>query len=103
MEEMVHPKNLCRRENDREERSCNPSLSIDMSGVCGEMLSHKEGGSNPQINTFFEFMPSGISPPKGGMCLLDFVEEKEDTTPEAQEESEALVTKILSETMDASL
>ena len=74
-----------------------------MSGVCGEMLSHEEGGSNPQINTFFDFIPLGISLPKGGMCLLDSVEEKEDTALEAQEESEALVAKILRKRMDASL
>ena len=44
-----------------------------------------------------------MQPPKGGMCLLDYVEEKEDTAPEAQEESEALVAKISSKRMDASL
>ena len=76
LEGMVHSINLCEREDDKEEQSCNPSLFIDTSGVCDEVLSHKKGCGSPQINTFFYFLPSGISPHKGGMCLLGFVEEK---------------------------
>ena len=67
------------------------------------MLSHEEGGSIPQINTFFNFLPSGISPHKGGICLLGSVEEKEDVHAEAHEEGEALVAEILSERVDVSL
>ena len=64
------------------------------------MLSHEEGGNNPQINTFFNFLPLGILPHKGGVCLLGSVEEKEELPPEAHGEGEALVAKILSERMD---
>ena len=49
------------------------------------MLSHEEGGNHPQINTFFIFFPSEISPHEGGMCLLGPVEEKEDIHAEAHE------------------
>ena len=52
LEDMVHSRNLCRKEDDKEEQSCNPSSFIDILGVFGEDLSHKEGGSSPQINTF---------------------------------------------------
>ena len=52
---------------------------------------------------FFNVLPSGISPHKGGICLLSSVEEKEDLPPEAHEESEALVAEILSEKRDVSL
>ena len=62
---MVHPKNLYEGEDDKKEQSCNPSPSINMLGVDGEVLSHEEGGNNPQINTFFNFLPSGISPHEG--------------------------------------
>ena len=103
LEDMVHSINLCGREDDKEEQSCNPSLFIDTSGICDEVLSHKEGGSSPQINTFFYFLPSGISPHKGGICLLGSVKEKEDVHAEAHEESKALVSDILSERMDVSL
>ena len=48
-------------------------------------------------------MPSGISPHKGGICLLGSIEEKEDVHAEAHEEGEALVAEILSERMDVSL
>ena len=48
-------------------------------------------------------MPSGISPHKGGICLLGSVEEKEDVHAEAHEEGEALVAEILSKRMDVSL
>ena len=91
------------RETDKKKQSCNPSPTTDTSGICDEVLSHEEEGSSPQINTFFNFLPSGISPHKGRMCLLDSIEEKEDTAPEAQEESEALVEKISSKRMVASL
>ena len=64
--------NLCGKEDDKEEQSCNPSLFIDTSGICDEVLSH-EGGRSPQINTFFNFLPLGISPHKGGICLLGSV------------------------------
>ena len=37
------------------------------------------------------------------MCLLGFVEEKEDIHAEAYEEGEALVSEILSERVDVSL
>ena len=68
------------------------------------MLSHEKGGSSPQINTFFfNFLPSRISPHKGGICLLGYIEEKENVHAEAHEESEALVAEILSERMDVSL
>ena len=71
--------------------------------ICHEVLSHEEGGKIPHINTFFNFIPLGISPHKGGICLLGFIEEKEDVHAEAHEESEALVAEILSERMDVSL
>ena len=74
LEGMVHSINLCGKEDDNEEQSCNPSLSTDASGICDEVLSHEEGGSSPQVNTFFYFMPLGISPHKGGICLLGFIE-----------------------------
>ena len=61
-----------------------------MLGICDEVLSHKEGCISPQINTFFNVLPSGISPHKGGICLLGSIEEKEDLPPEAHEEGEAL-------------
>ena len=67
------------------------------------MLSHEEGDINPQINTFFNFLPLGISPHNGGICLLGSVKEKEDVHAKAHEESEALVSEILSERMDVSL
>ena len=66
------------------------------------MLSHEEGGTSPQINTFFNFLPSSISPHEGGMCLLGPVEEKEDIHLEASEEGEALVAGISSERVDVS-
>ena len=62
----MHSINLRRREDDKEEQSCNPSPFIDMSGICDDVLIHKEGGSSPQINTFFNVLPLGISPHKGG-------------------------------------
>ena len=99
---MMQSRNLYRREDDKEKQSYNPSLFTDMSRICDEVLSH-EGGSSPQINTFFNFLPSGISPHKGGICLLGSVKEKEDVQAEAHEESEALVSEILSERMDVSL
>ena len=40
---MVHSRNLCRREDDREEQSCDPSPLIDTSGICDGELSHEEG------------------------------------------------------------
>ena len=95
--------NLYGKEEDKEEWSCNPSPAIDTSRVCDEMLSYEEGGDNPQINTFFNFLPSGISLHEGGMCLLGPIEEKEDIHPEEHEEDEALVAEILSERMDVSL
>ena len=67
------------------------------------MLSHEEGCINPQINTFFNVLPLGISPHKGGICLLGSIEEKEDIHDEAHEEGEALVAEILSERIDVSL
>ena len=82
---------------------CNPSPFIGTSGICDEVLSHEEGGNSPQINTFFNFLPSGISPDKGGICLLDSIKEKEDVHAESHEEGEALVAEILSERMDVSL
>ena len=100
---MVHSRNLYGREDDKEEKSCNPSLFINMSRICDEVLSHEEGGNSPQINTFFNFLPSGISPHKGGICLLGSVKEKEDVHAKAHEESEALVAEILSEKMGVSL
>ena len=48
-------------------------------------------------------MPSRISPHKGGIFLLGFVEEKEDVHVEAHEEGEVLVAEILSKRMDVSL
>ena len=99
----MHSINLCRREDDKEEQSCDPSSFIATSGICDEMLSHEEGGNNPQINTFFNVLPSRILPHKGGICLLRSIEEKEDLPPKSHEESEALVAEILSERMDVSL
>ena len=99
----MHSRNLCGKQDDKEERSCNPSPFIDTSRVCDEVLNHEEGCSSPQINTFFNFLPSGISPHKGGMCLLGSVEEKEGIHVEAYEEGEALVSEILSERVDFSL
>ena len=49
----MHSRNLCGKEDDKEEQSCNPSIFNDTSGVCDELLSHEEGGRIPQINTFF--------------------------------------------------
>ena len=72
----MHSINLCGKEDDKEEQSCSPSPFIDMSGVCDEVSSHEEGGRSPQINTFFNFLPSGISPHKRGLCLLGSVKEK---------------------------
>ena len=69
----MHSINLCGKEDDKEEQSCNPSPSTNMSGVHDEVLSHEEGGSSPQINIFFNFLPSIISPHKGGICLLGSV------------------------------
>ena len=100
---MVPSRKLYGKEEDKEEWSCNPSPAIDTSGVCDEMLSHEEGGNSPQINTFFNFLPSGISPHKGGMFLLGSVKEKEDIHAEVYEEGEALVSEILSERVDVSL
>ena len=81
----MHSIKLCGKEDEKEEQSCNPSLSTDMSGVCDEVLSHEEGGSSPQINKFFIFSPSVISPHKGGICLLSSIEEKEDVHAKAHE------------------
>ena len=72
----MHSINLCGKEDNKEEQSCSPSPFIDMLGVCDDVLSDEEGGNGPQINTFFNFLPSGISPHKGGMCLLGSVEAK---------------------------
>ena len=72
-------------------QSCNPSPTTDTPRICDEVLSHEEEGSGPKINKFFNVFPSRISPHKGGICLLNSVEEKEDLPPEAHEESEALV------------
>ena len=66
------------------------------------MLSHKEGGNSPQINTFFNFFPLGISPHEG-MCLLGPVKEIKDIHAEAHEEGEVIVSKIFSEMADVSL
>ena len=99
----MHSIKLCGKEDEKEEQSCNPSLSTDMSGVCDEVLSHKEGCSSPQINTFFNVMPSGISLDKGGICLLSSEGKKEDLPPKAHEESEALIAESLSKNMDVSL
>ena len=54
-------------------------------------------------HTFLNFQPLGISPHKGGMCLLGSVKEKEDIHAETYEEGEALVSEILSERVDVSL
>ena len=74
----MHSIDLFGAKDDKEEQSCSPSLLIDTSGVCDEALGHKEGGNSSQINAFFNFSPSGISSNKGGLCLLDSVEEKYD-------------------------
>ena len=99
LEDMVHSINLSGKD-DKEEQSCSPSPFIDTSGICDEVLIHEEGGNNPQINTFFNFFPSGISPHKGGICLLGSVEEKEDVHAKAHEEGEALSAEIFTERMD---
>ena len=67
------------------------------------MLSHEEGGSSPQINTFFNFMPSRMSPHEGGRCFLGLVEEKEDIHAKAHEEGEVLVAGISSAKVNVSL
>ena len=41
LEDMVHSINLCGKEDDKEEQSCNPSSSTDASGICDEVLSHE--------------------------------------------------------------
>ena len=99
----MQSRNLYGREDDKKKHSCNPSLTTDTSGICEEVLSHEEGCIIPQINTFFNVLPSRISPHTGGICLLGSVGEKEDLPPEAHEESEALVVEILSEKRDFSL
>ena len=102
LEDMVHSIKLCGKEDDKEEKSCSPSPFLDTLGVCDEVLSHEEGGNNPQINTFFNFMPSGISPRKGGLCLLSFVEEKYGIHAEAYKEGEVLSSGILNKKVDSS-
>ena len=34
LEDLVHSRNLCGKEDDKEEQSCNPSLFIDTLGIC---------------------------------------------------------------------
>ena len=91
VKEMVHSRNLYGREDDKEKQSCNPSPFTDTSRICDGVLSHEEGCSSPQINTFFNVLPSRMSPHKGGIFLPCSIGEKEDLPPEAHEESEALV------------
>ena len=103
LEEMVHSRNLYGKEHDKEEQLCNPSLAIDMSRVCDEMLSYEEGDDNPRINIFLNLLHPGISPHEGGMCLFGHVKEKEDMHADAHEQGEVLVSEILSERVDVSL
>ena len=64
---MVHFINLFGTENDKNEQSCNPSQVIETSRVCDEALGHEEEGKGSQINSFFNFSPSGISSHKEGL------------------------------------
>ena len=48
LEEMVPSKNLYGKEEDKEERSCNPYPAIDTSGVCDDILSYEEGDDSPK-------------------------------------------------------
>ena len=73
-----------------------------MSGVCDEVLSHEERGSSPQINTFFNFLPSRMSPHNGGTCLLSSIEGKGDAHDEEYKEGEALASGVLDERVDIS-
>ena len=70
----MHSIDLFGTKDDKEEQSCSPSPLIDTSEFCDEALGHKEGGKSSQINSFFDFSPSGISSHREGLCLLDFVE-----------------------------
>ena len=53
-------------------------------------MGHKEGGNSSQINAFFEFLPSGISPHREGLCFLDSVEERDDLHAEEYKEGKVL-------------
>ena len=64
------------------------------------MRLQQEGCSSLQINTFFNVLPSGISPHTGGICLLGSAGEKKNLPPGAHE---ALVAEILGEKGDVSL
>ena len=91
------------REDNKKKQLGNSSPATDSSGVCDEVSSHEEGCSSPYINTFFNVLPSGISPHIGGICLLGSIGEKEDLPLEEHEESEALVAKIWSEKREVPL
>ena len=78
---MVQSRNLYVSGDNKKKQLGNPSPTTNMSGICDEVSSHAEGCIIPQINTFFNVLPLGISPHTGGICLLGSVEEKEDTPP----------------------
>ena len=102
LEDMVHSIDLCGTKDDNREYLCSPSLLIDASRICDEALGHKERGNSSQINSFFDFLLSGISPYREGLCLLDSVEEKDDPHAEAYKEGEDLALEVLNERVDVS-
>ena len=91
---MVQSRNLHVSGYNKKKQPGNPSPAIDMSGVCDTVSSHVEGCSIPQINTFFNVLPSGISLHIGGICILGSTGEKEDLPLETHQ---ALVAEILGE------
>ena len=97
---MVQSRNWYEKEDDKEKLPCNPSPDTDTSGICDEVSSHGEGCNNPQINTFFDVLPSGVQPHIGGICLLGSVGEVEDLPLNAHQ---ALVAEISGEKGDVSL
>ena len=100
LEDMVHSIDVCGTKDDKEEQSCSPSLLIDTSGICDEALGHKERGNSSQINSFFDFLPLGISSYREGLCLFDFVEERDDLHVEVYKEGEVLAPEVLKERED---
>ena len=97
---MVPPRNLHKKEDNKKKQLGNPSLATDTSEVGDAVSSHVGGCNNPQINSFLNVMPSGISPHIGEICLLDFSREKKDLPLEIHQ---TLIAEILGEGRDVSL
>ena len=92
---MLQSRNLYLRGDDKNKLSCNPSPTIDRSGVCHEVSSHGEGCNSPQIDTF-----SDVPPHTGGIYLLGSAGEAKDLP---LEEHQYLVAEILGKKGDVSL